>query len=294
MIMGATFVIAGNMSLGMLLAYLSYKGTFTSRVNGLVEKIIALRMLSVHTERVADIVFTEAESLSIASPPIRQPPAIDLKEICFRYSDNEPWVLKDCSLAICAREYVAITGPSGCGKTTLLKIFVGLLKPTSGSIVYDGKKLDEVGLAAVRAAVGTVMQEDRLFAGSVAENIAFFDTRLDRVQVQYCAQLANIHEEILAMPLGYDTLVGDMGSSMSGGQRQRILLARALYKKPAVLLLDEATNHLDDASEQAINSAIENLDITRIVIAHRPSTIRSAQRVIHLRNGKVSDSAKAP
>jgi ATP-binding cassette, subfamily B, bacterial CvaB/MchF/RaxB len=202
------------------------------------------------------------------------------RAISFRYSDAEPRIIADFDLDIAPGECVALAGPSGAGKTTLLKIFAGLLRPTAGTVLIDDVPIEAVGLEAYRAQIGCVLQEDRLFAGSIAENIAGFSPSPDRERIQQVAKLAAIHEEIMRMPMGYETLVGDMGSSLSGGQMQRTVLARALYRGPRILLLDEATSHLDEDNERAINEAIRRLPISRLIVAHRRSTLDMADRVV--------------
>ena len=168
-------------------------------------------------------------------------------------------------------------GPSGGGKTTLLKVLLGLLEPTSGDVLIDGIPLTTFGMRAFRDHAGVVMQDDQLLSGSIADNICFFGQSFDHEHMVQCAQLAGVHEEIVRMPMSYDTLIGDMGSSLSGGQRQRILLARALYRRPRLLFMDEGTSHLDTVIEAKVNRAIETLGLTRVIVAHRPETISSAQ-----------------
>ena len=200
--------------------------------------------------------------------------------INFRYGENEPLVINDFSIEIDAGECVAIVGPSGAGKTTLLKILAGLLRPSKGMLMLDGIPVAAMGMEQYRAQIGCVLQDDRLFAGSIAENIAAFDPSPNPDRIQDAAKLAAIHQEVLRMPMGYETLVGDMGSSLSGGQLQRVVLARALYRSPRILLLDEATAHLDEENERVINTAIRSLPISRIIVAHRRSTIDMADRVV--------------
>lgn len=168
------------------------------------------------------------------------------------------------------------------GKTTLAKLMLGLLEPQEGEIRIGGIALKRLGKRTYREMLGAVLQDDTLFAGSVADNISFFDQQATPARIEAAARLAQIHNDIVAMPMGYHSLVGDMGSTLSGGQRQRVLLARALYKCPKILLLDEATSHLDIATEHAVNAAVQRLRVTRIVLAHRPETLASAQRVIDL------------
>src|SRR5690606_33015 len=196
-------------------------------------------------------------------------------------------VLDNVSFTIHPGESVAITGSSGCGKSTLAQLLLGILSPTAGSIWLGSAESELNDIRSLRQAFGTVMQDDLLLAGSLFENICFFDPEADSDWVVECAKRAHIHRDIEALPMRYDTLVGDMGSSLSGGQKQRVLLARALYKKPACLLLDEATSHLDVACEREVNAAVQLLKMTRIIIAHRPETIASADRVLHLEQGKI-------
>jgi len=164
---------------------------------------------------------------------------------------------------------------------------LGLLKPESGSITIGGVDLHKYGPHNLRRMIGTVMQDDQLFAGSIAENISFFDAEFDLSRIEAAAQLAAVHDEILAMPMGYHSLIGDMGSSLSGGQKQRIILARALYREPKLLFLDEATSHLDVMKERSVNEAISQLELTQVMVAHRPETIHRAGRVLVMDGGKI-------
>lgn len=279
---------AAPFTIGMLFAFISYKGQFTSRVSALINYAVEIRMLSLHAERLGDIVLSAPEVHDIADNSLSHlPPSIELRGVSFRYGDGEPWILKDANLRIEAGEHLAIVGPSGCGKSTLLKVLLGLRIPQEGEVLYGGIPVRQLGLSNVRRCIGTVLQDDVLLAGSIADNISFFDVQHDEARVQACAALAAIHEDIVAMPMGYHTLVGDMGASLSGGQKQRVLLARALYKQPRVLALDEATSHLDLANEQRVAHALAQLQLTRILIAHRPETIAHAQRVVQVRRAAV-------
>ncbi|KVR74438.1 peptidase domain-containing ABC transporter [Burkholderia ubonensis] len=292
--LAARQVIEGSFSAGMLVAYISFADQFVGRGSGLIDALIEFRMLRLHGERLADIVLTEVEADmegSVAHMPSTQreaPPAISVRNLRYRYADGEPWVLDGCSFDIAAGESVAIIGPSGQGKTTLAKLLLGLLDPHEGTIAVDGVDIRHLGLQHYRDRIGCVMQDDILFAGSIADNICFFDLDPDLARIEEAARLAQIHDDIAAMPMGYQSLVGDMGSSLSGGQCQRVLLARALYRRPDILVLDEATSHLDVARELAINEAVSAMPITRILIAHRPETIRSAERALLLENGRAT------
>jgi ATP-binding cassette subfamily B protein RaxB len=290
--LGALLVLDSAFSVGMLLAFISYKDQFSARVAGLIDKMIELRMLSLQGERLADIVLTAPEAESPAAPPDDVDASLEVRELSFRYSDMEPFVLLSCSFTVPPGESVAVVGPSGGGKTTLVKLMLGLLAPTDGKIFAGGVDIQKLGIDRYRKLVGTVMQDDQLFAGSIADNISFFDPAPDQAAVEHFARLAAVHDDIAAMPMAYNTLIGDMGAALSGGQKQRILLARALYKRPRILFLDEATSALDVHKERAVNDAIRSLRLTRIIIAHRPETIASAERVIVLQGGKVTQDLK--
>jgi ATP-binding cassette subfamily B protein RaxB len=251
-------------------------------------------MLNLHGERLADIALTAPEprdAIEHRERP-RRPLSIDVRNLFFRYAENEPWILDDVSFRIEAGESVAIAGVSGCGKTTLLKLLAGVLTPTRGEIIVDGEPLSRIGLQHYRTLIGVVMQDDQLFAGSISDNISFFARNVDQKRVAFSAIFAAVHEDILEMPMAYHTLIGDMGTVLSGGQKQRVLVARALYRKPSLLLLDEATSHLDIKREKQLSTAIKVMNITRILVAHRPETISSADRVIHLDKGKVVQDFK--
>lgn len=285
--LGAVAVMNNKWSIGMLFAFIAYKDQFSTRVGNLVEKAITLKMLRIHGERLSDIVLTDTEPDAGEGIDVRnQPAGIEVSNVSFRYGEKEPWVIRECSFAVAPGESVAIVGPSGCGKTTLLKIMLGLLEPSEGEVRFAGQALQKVGLREFRDQIGVVMQNDALFAGSIGDNICFFSLQPDQARIEACAQLANIAHEIASTPMGYNTLIGDMGSSLSGGQKQRILLARALYKQPRVVFLDEATSHLDVQNEALVNEAVRKLGITTVIIAHRPETIRMADRVILIDGGR--------
>jgi len=281
---GAREVIVGTMTIGMLIAFLAYKSQFSGRIGNLIGLALRLRMLSLHGERLADIALAEPdEGEPMPAPAIlSRPGRLEARTLSFRYGDSEPEVLRGLDLAIAPGESVAITGRSGCGKTTLLKVLAGLLPPTGGAVLLGGHDIRSIGVDGYRASVACVLQEDRLFVGSMAENIAAFDPNPDQGWIEECARMAAIDGDIRRMSMGYETMTGDMGSALSGGQKQRLYLARALYRRPAILFLDEATSHLDEANEAAINQAVAELRISRVIVAHRPSTIKSANRAIEL------------
>jgi ATP-binding cassette, subfamily B, bacterial CvaB/MchF/RaxB len=276
-------------SVGMLFAFFAYKTQFMQRFNSLVDKGLELRMLRLHTDRIADVALQAAEPDDDAALPDDEPPiaagAIALNHVGFAYAESDAPVLQDVSFSIAAGETVAIVGRSGGGKTTLVKLMLGLLAPTHGSITIDGMPLRQLGAARYRRAVASVMQDDQLFAGSIAENICFFEPQPDVARIERCARLAAVADDIAALPMRYHTLVGD--------QKQRILLARALYRRPRILFLDEATSHLDVMRERSVNAAIRALGITCVIVAHRPETIASADRVIALEGGRLGRDLKS-
>ena len=269
-------------TIGMMFAFISYKQQFTSKAIALIETVVELKMLGLHLERLGDIVLEkiEVEPYVFHSTFKDITGKIELKKVCFSYAESEPAVVNKVSFNIEPGEIVALVGPSGCGKTTLMKVMMGLFKATSGEILIDGMALDKLGIANFRNQVAAVMQDDQLLSGSISDNICFFDAQSDMAKIESCAKMAMIHQDIINMPMGYNSLIGEIGASLSGGQKQRVLLARALYRSPKILFLDEATSHLDVAMEHGVNQSIQHLKMTRIIIAHRPDTIRSAQRVI--------------
>ena len=291
---GALLVMDHTFSVGMLFAFIAYKEQFAQRVSALIDKVVEVKMLKLQGERLADIVLAEPEPQAEFAPRVHELPAsIELQGLRFAYADSEAEVLRGLTLSIEPGESVAIVVPSGCGKTTLLKLMLGVHTPGSGEIRVGGQPLRQVGLRAWRDMIGSVMQDDQLFAGSIADNISFFDIDADPDWIEDCARIAAVRDDIVAMPMGFHTLIGDMGASLSGGQRQRVLLARALYKRPKILFLDEATSALDVEREREVNQAIKQLDLTRIIVAHRPETIASASRVIVMHDGKVTQDLRS-
>jgi ATP-binding cassette subfamily B protein RaxB len=289
--LAATLALTNALTIGMIFAFMSYKQNFTDKAVQLVEKAIDLRVLGLHLERLADIALTPVEAGH------HQPIAyveeiggrIELRDVYFRYSESDAFVLEGINLTIEPGEFVTIMGPSGGGKTTLIKIMLGLLEPTEGEILIDGVPLTPLRWRAYREQVAAVMQEDQFLSGSIADNICFFDPDFDQKRMVACAQLSAIHREIMAMPMTYNSLVGDMGSSLSGGQKRRLLLARALYRRPRILFLDEGTAHLDVDNERHIHQSLSQLRITRVSVEHRPDMSIGADRVIRIAKTLVSD-----
>ncbi|WP_299982007.1 peptidase domain-containing ABC transporter [uncultured Pseudoteredinibacter sp.] len=302
MYLSAQLVIEGNMTLGMLFAYQAYSGQFSSRLSALIGQFMEFRMLKLHLERLADIVHSKPEIEPSKQQQLnydrKLAGQLSLKQIDFRYGEQDPWVFQNINLQVSPKEMIAITGPSGGGKSTLLKVMLGILKPQGGELAIDNTPLHSLGLEFYRQSIGVVMQNDQLLSGTLADNISFFDPELDMAFVERCAKAACIHDDIMKNPMGYDTLIGDMGTTLSGGQKQRVLLARALYRRPKILFLDEGTANLDMATEEKIAQLIKRLPITRIVIAHRPALIEAADRVLHMEDGVLSEieysAAKSP
>ncbi|WP_325741090.1 peptidase domain-containing ABC transporter [Brevundimonas sp.] len=294
--LGAAAVIDNTMTVGVLYAFMAYKGQFTSRVQGLFETFINWRMLDLHSDRIADIALTSVEKgIDDAGVGLLQMEgAIELRNLAFQYAPQEPVVFQGVNLRVEPGEFIAVVGPSGGGKSTLIKVLCGLYPSVAGEVRIDGLPLSAWGPRTVRRNLGVVMQDDELISGSIAENVAFFAEDVDMDWAWKCLAMASIDEEVRAMPMRAETFVGDMGSSLSGGQKQRILLARALYRRPKILILDEATSHLDIARERSINDALKAQTITRIVVAHRPETIAAADRVVVLQNGRLIEPQKAP
>ena len=282
--LGAYEVIKGHMTVGMLYAFVSYQSQFLGKGSSFFEQIVSWRMLDLYTFRIADVALTAVEP-GIDRAPEGLPDIVgrvEVKDVTFRYSTTERPILDKFSMTIEPGEFIAIAGPSGCGKSTLLKLITGLYPPTGGEIQLDGLPLSHWGPKALRRSLGAVMQDDELLSGTISDNVCFFDPTPDHDRIWECLELASIAKEVRQMPMRGDTFVGDMGSALSGGQKQRVLLARALYRRPKLLVLDEATSHLNVELEEEINRNLKALTITRVVVAHRQTTIEAADRVIAL------------
>ncbi|MFT6908426.1 MAG: ATP-binding cassette subfamily B protein RaxB [Oleiphilaceae bacterium] len=286
----AKMALDNGLSIGMLTAFLAYYGRFSQRIVSLIEEIVRFKLLTVPLNRISDIVYAKPEDSGTNGVRNTELSGqLDLRGISFSYGTKEEPVLRRVNLSVSAGEFVAIVGPSGAGKSTLLKIIAGIENSITGQVFFDQRPISHWNRGELRCQLGVVLQEDSLLRGTIAENIVLFSEEIDMERVKAVCQQCAIAAEIESMPMSYESLVGDMGTSLSGGQKQRILLARALYKNPKILLLDEATSHLDYQNEQIIASTLAQLGITRVVIAHRQETIESADRVLLLKNGVLVD-----
>lgn len=297
---GAEEVLNGKFTVGMLIAYLSFQGSFSSSISNLTDKFFSWRMLGVYNERLADIVMSPAEGY-VQNPQedstqeyrvtagkfdrFEDSSFLSLEGVFYSYRGSNTPIVSDLSLTLNPGEVVAITGKSGCGKSTLVKLIMGIDTPDSGVIRAFGIPHYHPNYFQVRQRIGTVLQDDTLFKGTISDNIIFYSEERDQERMKHCAKLALIDSEIMAMPMGYQTLIGENGGGLSGGQKQRILLARALYKKPGFLLLDEATSHLDVESEIVISQMLRDSGIPVLLIAHRPETLASADRILKMEKG---------
>ena len=282
--LGTSLVIDNQMTIGMFVAFGAFRGQFSDRIGSLTNFLLQLRMMSLHNERIADIALHPQENRKPDLPyeARLQPVSLATYALSYRYDSQSPAIFNGLDITISPGESVAIVGPSGSGKTTLMKVLCGLFYPENGRIEVNGIDIQQLGINNYHKMIACVMQDDKLFSGSIRENICGFADEVDETWMQECARASYLHEVIKQMPMGYETLIGELGEGLSGGQKQRLFLARAIYKKPAVLFLDEATSALDKESEAMVNHAIKALDITRVIIAHRETTIASADRIIVL------------
>lgn len=286
---GTQYVLAGQMSLGTMLALNALATTFLGPLASLIANSQRFQLVGAQLERIADVLEASAEqttqSAMYGNEHIQG--HIVLRNVSFRYDANAPLVLNDISVTIEPGQKVAIVGRSGSGKSTLSKLLLGLYEPTQGEILYDGNPLQQFNYRHLRSQFGVVLQEPFLFSGSIRQNLTINHPQLSFEEVVAATQLAAVHEDILRMPMGYETRIAEGGSGLSGGQRQRLALARAVAHKPAILLLDETTSHLDVVTEEQVEVNLNSLHCTRIVIAHRLSTIRDADLILVLEQGRI-------
>ncbi len=286
---GALAVIENKLTLGMLFAFQAWRSQFENSLFSLMRQYFAVRTAGLHLERLAELVTAEPEASSRVRVE-KLEGGVRIRNARFRHADDLPWILDGAELTVQAGESIALTGVSGAGKSTVLKLLSGLLILNDGEIVFDDLPLCRENLRAIRAQTGVVMQDDRLLTGSIAENIAFFDATRDRRALVAAAEAAAVADDIRSLPMGFETLIGDMGSALSGGQRQRILLARALYHRPSILLLDEGTANLDASTEGKVLEGLRGRGITRIVVAHRQAAISACDRVVSLQDGQLVEA----
>ncbi|ELK9190037.1 peptidase domain-containing ABC transporter, partial [Salmonella enterica subsp. enterica serovar Kentucky] len=269
--LGAGLVIDNQMTIGMFVAFSSFRGQFSERVASLTSFLLQLRIMSLHNERIADIALHEKEEKKPEIEIVADmgPISLETNGLSYRYDSQSAPIFSALSLSVAPGESVAITGASGAGKTTLMKVLCGLFEPDSGRVLINGIDIRQIGINNYHRMIACVMQDDRLFSGSIRENICGFAEEMDEEWMVECARASHIHDVIMNMPMGYETLIGELGEGLSGGQKQRIFIARALYRKPGILFMDEATSALDSESEHFVNVAIKNMNITRVIIAHR-------------------------
>ncbi|EFB2129238.1 peptidase domain-containing ABC transporter [Escherichia coli] len=282
--LGAGLVIDNQMTIGMFVAFSSFRGQFSERVTSLTSFLLQLRIMSLHNERIADIALHEKEEKKPEIEIVAHmgPISLEANDLSYRYDSQSAPIFSALSLSVAPGESVAITGASGAGKTTLMKVLCGLFEPDSGRVLINGIDIRQMGINNYHRMIACVMQDDRLFSGSIRENICGFAEEMDEDWMVECARASHIHDVIMNMPMGYETLIGELGEGLSGGQKQRIFIARALYRKPGILFMDEATSALDSESEHFVNVAIKNMNITRVISAHRETTLRTVDRVIYI------------
>lgn len=290
---GASQVLQGDLSLGTMLAASALAIGFLTPLTSLVSTAVQLQLLASYMDRMEDVLDAPPEQdrrNTIDTPPLRG--RITLDDVSFQYTPTRPHAVRNVSLDIAPGSFVALVGSSGAGKSTLAMLLMGLYRPTAGRVLYDGMDLASLELTSLRRQLGIVLQQPYLFAESIRNNIALGDESLPLERIIEAAKLAHIHELIESLPLRYDTPLADGGSSLSGGQRQRIAIARALVRRPAILLLDEATSHLDNESEREVLEELERLRVTRLVIAHRLSTVMRADRILVMEGGVLVEEGR--
>ncbi len=289
--LGTLEVINGSMQVGTMIALNALGSSILGPLSSLIVSTRQVQLVQSHMERLADVIEAESEQeVQTTSQPPTLSGHITLQNVSFQYDPQSPTVLHNINVDIKPGQKIAIVGRTGSGKSTFGSLLLGLYTPTKGEILYDGIPLHTLNYQAVRAQFGVVMQEADIFSGSVRENITLNDPGLGMEQVIHAAQIAAIHDDIMQMPMEYETMVSEGGNALSGGQRQRLAIARAVANAPAIILLDEATSSLDVMTERAVEQSLSQLECTQIIIAHRLSTIRNADVILVLNEGKITES----
>lgn len=286
--LGAMQVIEAEMSIGMLYAFIAYRGHFSGATNKLIEQLVGLRMLKLHLERLGDIALRAPETAQkISSKEIVISGHIDINNLCFTYSADQEMVFNDLNIQVRVGEHIGIIGRTATGKTTLIKLILGLLKPSRGEILFDDINIEKIGGENIRQHIGVVMQGDSLFSGSITENVALFELDVDQQRVEDCCGISGIAADIDVLPMRYETQIGDMGVVLSAGQIQRLLIARALYKQPDILILDEATVNLDESTRKKVNAGLRSQKATTIRITHQREELQYCDQVYLLHEGQL-------
>jgi ABC-type bacteriocin/lantibiotic exporter with double-glycine peptidase domain len=286
--LGAIWVLRGDITLGAMFGVTTLAVTFLGPLASLVATAQQVQMVGAHLERIADVFETkpEQETTLVQEAP-QLTGQIEIRNASFRYHAHAPWAIRNFSLQVEPGQKVAVVGRSGSGKSTLAMLLLGLYPVEEGEILYDGIPLPSMDYRSVRNQFGVVLQNTDLFSGSIRNNIASHDPNLTLEQIQEAAKLAAIQDEIESMPMKFETVIAEGGADLAGGQRQRLAIARALVQKPAIIILDEATSHLDTITECIVDQNLSDLKCTRIVIAHRLSTIQNADMILVLDSGVI-------
>lgn len=284
-----------GITVGMLMAFVSYKSHFISKASSLLDQLLAVRLMSLHLDRLSDITQSDEDVVFREGAPGRtvQGVKVEMRGVCFGYLETAEPIVKNINLSIRPGEHVALSGASGSGKSTIVKLLLGALKPTSGEIFINDVPISQFGYRNLHSITAAVTQDDKLFAGSIRENIALFEPDADINNIVAAAMAASLHGEILAFPMQYETFVGDMGSALSSGQRQRVLIARALFRKPRLLIMDEGTANIDEANENKIFQWLAMTGASMLTISHKPSTVSKGDRAVHIDGGVLEENALA-
>ncbi len=286
--LGARQVLGGAITVGMMFAFLAYRTHFRDAVLSLVEQAGRLHLLRLHLARLGDLALAVPEPVSRGFVlPVEG--RVRFHGVSFTYPGERRPVLAGIELDVSPGEALALLGASGCGKSTLVKLLLGLVAPDHGGVFIDGYPVGAPGTSALRGRLGTVLQDDQLFSGTLAENISFFDEAPDAEGIERAARIACIHDDIVTLPMGYGSRVGEMAVALSAGQQQRILIARAVYRQPALVVLDEGTANIDSATAERVLSALAELGVTRIFVTHDGGVAAAADRRLVLERGRLFD-----